>query len=88
MRSIYILALIAALAGLAAGSALSSQAEKPDHVCFMQIDRDGNNEVSFEEFIPVYGEDRATFNRMDSDGNGTVSHEEYEAYRYQDKAAE
>lgn len=51
--------------------------EKKDHVCFKVLDKDRDSLVTFEEFKPHYGDDKATFDAADANADGKLTHEEY-----------
>ncbi len=60
----------------------ASDSPEKDHICFRRIDTDSDGRMSFEEFIPFFGKDRAKFDSMDDDKDGNISHDEYEAWLY------
>lgn len=48
------------------------------HVCFTEVDTDGDEKVTPEEFKKVYGAKGVPFSKGDKNGDGYIDHEEYE----------
>ncbi len=76
MKSIFVIYLTAAVILVSAPLCFSVEVGK-GHICFNTIDSNGDNRVTFEEFVKYLGDDRERFTRIDQNGDGELTHEEY-----------
>ena len=51
--------------------------EEKGHICFKDIDSNGDNRVTFNEFAKYLGDDRERFSSVDQNQDGELTHEEY-----------
>lgn len=54
--------------------------EKEDHICFSVLDADQDGIVTFQEFEPYYGGDKAAFDAADANKDGKLTHDEYHSH--------
>ena len=76
MKSIFAICLIAAAIFVSAPLCFSMEEEK-GHICFKDIDSNGDSRVTFEEFVKYLGDDKEKFTRVDQNEDGELTHEEY-----------
>ena len=74
---IFFTALLIILATVFTGLGVWAHSEE-GHICFTEVDADGNEKVTPEEYQKVYGEKGLPFSKGDENGDGYIDHEEYE----------
>jgi len=76
VKSVFMICLTAAAIFILAPLCFSMEQEK-GHICFYTIDSNGDNRVSFKEFVKYLGDDRERFTSIDRNQDGELTHEEY-----------
>lgn len=76
MKSVFVIYLTAAAIFVSAPMCFSVEEEK-GHICFKDIDSNGDSKVTFEEFVKYLGDDKEKFTRVDLNEDGELTHEEY-----------
>lgn len=76
MKSISVICLILITALVSTPLSFAVEEEK-GHICFITIDADKDEKVTFEEFVEYLGDDKEKFKSVDQNGDGKLTHDEY-----------
>jgi Ca2+-binding EF-hand superfamily protein len=82
MRTGWVVCILGLMLVMPVSMSLADDAHGENHICFKQIDSNGDDAVTMEEFEKVFKPAGDLFKKMDLDQDGTISHDEYEEYWY------